>query len=352
MVAFTLLLALTASLGALASPHDDDAPTFELGPNNPLALRRRQLDYNQNWKAGQGNINYQASNNGYSVSFSNAGDFVVGKGWRTGKARNITFEGSTQQTAGTVLVSVYGWTKNPLIEYYIQEYTSNGAGSAQGQKVGSFSVDGSTYDVWKHQQVNQPSISGTATFWQYISNRASKRPGSGTVNIGAHFEQWKKLGLNLGSQHDYQVLATEGWGNAGGNSKYTLSETSGGGGNNQQPVQPVQPATTARPATTAAVTKVETKTETKTVVSTVTSTAPAITKTETKTVTEAKPETVLKTEVKTVTEAGKPETVLKTETVVKTELVLVQTVPACANVGQPAPTAAAPVVATNVVSLG
>ena len=224
MVAFSYLAIAAAALSAAsAAPTAEasaDAPDFEVGPHN--LARRQGLDYNQNWKAGQGNINYQASNDGYSVTFSNAGDFVVGKGWKTGKARNITFTGSTQQTSGTVLVSVYGWTKNPLIEYYVQEYTSNGAGSAQGQKLGSFTADGSTYDVWKHQQVNQPSISGTSTFWQYISNRVSKRPGSGTVNMQAHFDQWKKLGLNLGS-HDYQVLATEGWGNAGGNSKYTVS---------------------------------------------------------------------------------------------------------------------------------
>ena len=85
--------------------------------------------------------------------------------------RNITFTGTTQQTSGTVLVSVYGWTKNPLIEYYVQEYTSNGKGSAQGQKLGTLESDGSTYEIWKHQQVNQPSIAGTQTFWQYISNR-------------------------------------------------------------------------------------------------------------------------------------------------------------------------------------
>lgn len=120
-------------------------------------------------------------------------------------------------------MSVYGWTTNPLIEYYIQEYTNNGAGSAQGTKVGSVVCDGATYDIWKHQQVNQPSISGTATFWQYISNRQSARPGSGTVTTKCHFDAWAKAGLNLGTSMNYQVLATEGWGSAGGNSKYTIS---------------------------------------------------------------------------------------------------------------------------------
>jgi endo-1,4-beta-xylanase len=123
-----------------------------------------------------------------------------------------------------VLVSVYGWSKNPLVEYYIQEYTSDGKGSAQGTKVGTVESDGSTYDVWKHTQVNQPSIVGTTTFTQYISNRRDSRPGSGTITTKNHFDAWKSLGLNLGSM-DYQVLATEGWGSAGGNSKYTLTSS-------------------------------------------------------------------------------------------------------------------------------
>jgi hypothetical protein len=87
MVAFThLAVAVSAITGAFAAPAADpnaDAPDFELsGPSN---LARRQ-DYNQNYKTS-GNVNFQPTNNGYSVSFSGAGDFVVGKGWRTGSAR-------------------------------------------------------------------------------------------------------------------------------------------------------------------------------------------------------------------------------------------------------------------------
>ncbi|KAB5515484.1 glycoside hydrolase family 11 protein [Coniochaeta sp. 2T2.1] len=222
MVAFTYLAIVAAAVSRTlaapaAEPYGPDLPDFEVGSQN---LARRQ-DYNQNYKTG-GSVNFSPTNNGYSVTFSGAGDFVVGKGWRTGTNRNITYTGSTQQTSGTVLVSVYGWTRNPLVEYYVQEYTSNGKGSAQGQQLGTFESDGGTYEIWKHQQVNQPSIQGTSTFWQYISNRVDKRPNGGTVTLANHFAAWQKAGLNLGT-HDYQVLATEGWGNAGGNSKYTLS---------------------------------------------------------------------------------------------------------------------------------
>ena len=320
-----------------ASP-DPSIPDFEIGPHTGnLARRQGGMDYNQNWKAGQGNINYQSQSNGYSVTFSNAGDFVVGKGWRTGKARNISFSGSTQQQAGTVLVSVYGWTKNPLIEYYVQEYTSNGAGSAQGQKVGSLVSDGSTYDIWKHQQVNQPSISGTATFWQFISNRVSKRPGSGTVTMQNHFDAWKKAGMNLGSQWDYQVLATEAWGNAAGNSKYTLSEASGGspnggggGGGGGPPSQGPQPQPTSSTRSSSASTSA--KTETKSVTTTKTET-----KTETKT--QATTSTIISTKVETSVQTA---TVTKTEattiekTTTKTETVSVASI--CAAT----PSAAAP----------
>lgn len=220
MVAFSsIVLGLSAiATTAFAAP-TADVPDFELNaPTKALAVRQ---DYNQNYKTG-GNIQYNPTNNGYSITFSGAQDFVLGKGWRTGTTRNIKFQGSTQAQSGTVLVAVYGWTKNPLVEYYIQEYTFGGQGSAQGQKMGSVTCDGSAYDIWKHTQVNQPSIVGTTTFTQYISNRVNKRAGSGTVTTKCHFDAWAKLGMKLG-QHDYQTLSTEGWGNASGKSQYTIS---------------------------------------------------------------------------------------------------------------------------------
>jgi endo-1,4-beta-xylanase len=87
MVSFTnLALAASAVLGAIAAPapeaYGPDLPDFEVFPES---LVRRQ-DYNQNYKTG-GNVQYSSTSNGYSVTFSGAGDFVVGKGWRTGTAR-------------------------------------------------------------------------------------------------------------------------------------------------------------------------------------------------------------------------------------------------------------------------
>jgi endo-1,4-beta-xylanase len=78
-----LALAISAVTAVFAAPTaDSDSPDFAIGPQN---LARRQ-DYTQNYKTG-GNVNFSPSDTGYSVSFSGAGDFVVGKGWKTGTSR-------------------------------------------------------------------------------------------------------------------------------------------------------------------------------------------------------------------------------------------------------------------------
>lgn len=89
MVALNYLLIAVAASRVLAAPtaeaSADAAPDFEVGPHN---LARRQMDYNQNYKTG-GNVNFSPSSNGYSVTFSGAQDFVVGKGWKKGTNRYL-----------------------------------------------------------------------------------------------------------------------------------------------------------------------------------------------------------------------------------------------------------------------
>lgn len=123
----------------------------------------------------------------------------------------INLDGTFSVSSGVGLLSVYGWTTNPLVEYYIIEDSSNPP--QQGSVKGTFTSDGSTYTVWENQRVQEPSIQGTATFNQYISIRSSGR-SSGTVTLENHFKQWASYGLNLGT-FNYQVVAVESWSGAG-----------------------------------------------------------------------------------------------------------------------------------------
>jgi hypothetical protein len=175
------------------------------------------------WKDSPGTVNYTLDANGrYTTSWSGINNWVGGKGWASGTAnRSVTFNGSFNGGSNGYL-TLYGWTRNSLIEYYVVEnYTWEppGSGATSG---GTFTSDGSTYKLWRTQRVQQPSIDGIQTFYQYWSVRVSKR-SSGTITFANHVNAWRSKGWNLGSSWAYQVMATEGY-QSSGSSDITVSE--------------------------------------------------------------------------------------------------------------------------------
>jgi endo-1,4-beta-xylanase len=165
---------------------------------------------------GSGSISFPQAGTyagNFAASWSNVGDIVAGKGWNPGSSSRTINYNCGALTGSYNFFGIYGWTTNPLIEYYVCEL---GSITYAATNVGSVSSDGHNYGLWKHQQVNQPSIQGTATFWQYMSQWGGSSVGSShAVTMSNHWNAWRtKMGA-MGSPN-LQILAVEAYSNKSG----------------------------------------------------------------------------------------------------------------------------------------
>jgi endo-1,4-beta-xylanase len=183
--------------------------------------------YYQSWSNGTGSACITLnSGNSYSTTWSGIGDFVDGVGWNPGSSNTVNFSSSLSASGGTSLISLYGWSTNPLVEYYITENyvgSPNTAGTYEGQ----VTSDGGTFNIYEHQQVNQPCITGNScTFEQYIAVRSAPT-SSATVNMANVEAAWKAKGLPIGTMN-YEIVGSEAYG--GGTGSTTINGGASGGG--------------------------------------------------------------------------------------------------------------------------
>lgn len=128
-------------------------------------------------------------------------------------------------------IGIYGWTKNPLIEYYIVDdsFTPDGSGMFWGtEEIGTYTVNGVKYTLKVGKRVNAPCIEGSADFQQIFAVRSSYHT-CGTINVTEHFKNWENLGIKMGNVYSCNFLCEVSGGT--GSIEYTCASMSWDGQN-------------------------------------------------------------------------------------------------------------------------
>ncbi|MBR6071091.1 MAG: glycoside hydrolase family 11 protein [Ruminococcus sp.] len=155
--------------------------TWKCGPNNSKGnfLARRGLFY------GLNNSKHWQDYGGFTCDFD--------CDWSAG-------------SSGNSRICIYGWTQNPLVEFYIIEDWKNWRPTSNNAK--QVTIDGSVYDVFTNP-MNSYTIEGNKAFTQYISVRRDTRT-KGTISISEHFKAWEDLGMKMGGLYEV-AFNVEGW---------------------------------------------------------------------------------------------------------------------------------------------
>ncbi|CZT01154.1 hypothetical protein WAI453_009570 [Rhynchosporium graminicola] len=208
------MVSLGSILGALfLSACSLATPATAAETQNETHVETRPVNAVQYWVNGAGKVDFVNGPGGqWSAKWDNppGGDFVVGKGYRPATDMLFNYSGTFDGENGNAYLGVYGWSIDPLAEYYIIESFGNHNPSDNIYAIGplgTFQSDDGTYEIWRKPRYGD-SIVGIASFTQYFSIRTTKRVG-GTINTGNHFRAWDAVGLKLGTKDSF-LMVVEG----------------------------------------------------------------------------------------------------------------------------------------------
>ena len=181
----------------------------------------------ERWAGGEGSgcMTVGGVNATYSASWTESNDFLARAGLKFDSTKThdqvgtISAEFAETYTevpmagkTSKIYLAVYGWTLEPLTEFYVIEDYGDfvpGPTSSDGTprtNNGTITVDGGTYDIWSMAVKNKPAITGNnKDFNQYFSVRKTRRK-CGQISVSAHFSKWTSLGLPLGKLEETMFL--------------------------------------------------------------------------------------------------------------------------------------------------
>ncbi len=121
---------------------------------------------------------------------------------------SITYE-CNYQPNGDSYLCVYGWTVDPLVEFYIIESWGTWKPPGTVHSKGTVTVDGGVYDIYEMTVIRQ-HLEDYQVYW---SVRQQKQT-SGTVSVSEHFKAWEAKGMKLGKLYEIS-FTVEGYKSSG-----------------------------------------------------------------------------------------------------------------------------------------
>jgi len=170
------------------------------------------------WKQKPGSVKMTVYNDEakFDVEWTNINNFVARVGWKFDETQthdeigtftaDLEFQKSSVSN-GLAYYGIYGWTVDPLVEFYVMEDWENWrpqAGDGSHFSKGTNTVDGAEYEVITRDMKDQPSIKDIQSFPQIFSIRKQKR-SSGHISISEHFKQWESKGFKLGKLYEVKI---------------------------------------------------------------------------------------------------------------------------------------------------
>lgn len=169
---------------------------------------------------------YDDADCAFKAEWNESGDFIARVGYFWGKEEentpsykdldgDIHAEYSYTKTGSSYdysLIGVYGWSKDPLVEFYICDDSYNRMTDPWNTtKLGSAVIDGATYNIYKGTMMNMPSIlKDTDNFTQVFSVRQGGTRQCGHISVSEHFRAWEKLGVKTGALYDCKIAIETG----------------------------------------------------------------------------------------------------------------------------------------------
>jgi endo-1,4-beta-xylanase len=144
-----------------------------------------------------GTVNMNLAINGFDLMWSNYSNhnIVTGKGVKPCYGETISWK--TNQNTGANFFGVYGWLKDPLVEYYIGRSDQGG-----NKNLGTYTADGKTYTLWIDETPNRANIlnpdSDSRLPLKFLQFNCGSADGAGIspVNMAEHYAGWEQLLIN------------------------------------------------------------------------------------------------------------------------------------------------------------